>query len=524
MIKNDFRYIIKRIIIGIGICLGLSFLTGCTPVFASEIVTTKSVYNQNSKQLVDIELEIDKTSFDSFFLDDIDEFKSYCNSYSCSAVNSLVNKLNNGDFNSYLSQYDYYILNDAGDYNTNRIIFFNSNDIHFMWSNSLSNQQNLYIYFTGGVYYQSGGYTNISSLGYEFRLTNGSLSRDIRNTNIFSGTISNINKKYISSNDIKTLILGKSLTSTILDLGIQRNFDDNNILSSVSFSPTFDNFDTTNFTYQYKIGNNNWLTITSNDVTFNVNQNTSVYFRIINNSDNSVVDSRVYTITQIGFYETNPTDYKVVYTSENKSVDSSSSSPNRTIDRVTINFEYFPKISNLKYQYQYVEEGSSLSDWIDMPSDDYERGYTTLVNGSLYNRILDSDDNVLYTSTFNVNSIGKLMIDDDVSWYSSLFKKIDYGSGIGSIFFLPVRLIESIQSNFSQSCTSYNLGSLFGTDLILPCIDIKSHIGSTLYNTIDLIFMGFIILSLIKFITSLYNRIVSLNFTGNDDGEGVLFL
>ena len=100
MIKNDFRYIIKRIIIGIGICLGLSFLTGCSSVYASEIVTTKSVYNQSSNQFVDIELEIDKTSFDNLFLDDINEFKSYCNSYSCSAINSLVNKLNNGDFDS----------------------------------------------------------------------------------------------------------------------------------------------------------------------------------------------------------------------------------------------------------------------------------------------------------------------------------------------------------------------------------------------------------------------------------------
>lgn len=531
MIKNDFRYITKRILIGVGICLCLSFINSCNVKALEDTYYINKVLSENNTTTYDTDIPVSYSELNNSFTFDTSEYSDF---YSQKSGNlkcgyDLYNKLLNGDFDGVKNNYDYWFIT-ANSFNNVycRIFFFNKDNVILRYTNEAQNSRWLNLYVKNGYYYQrsNSSYNNITNTNLSTNTRY--LLYDVVNNKVTSNYSSwdsgNLAVVLFSSEDALKNVFGNPTNSTIVDLGIQRNFDDNNILSSVSFSPTFNNFDTSKFIYQYKIGNYDWLTITSNDITFNVNQNTSVYFRILNKSDNTIVDSRVYTITQIGVYENNTNEYKVVYSSENKSVDSSSSSPSRTIDRVTINFEYFPKLSNLKYQYQYVEEDSSLSDWIDMPANDYERGYTTLINGTMYNRILDENDNVLYTSTFNVNSIGKLMIDDNVSWYSSLFKKIDYGSGIGSIFFLPVRLIESIQSNFGQSCQSYNLGSLYGTDLILPCIDIKSYIGSSLYNTIDLIFMGFLVLSIIKFIISLYNRVVSLNFSGNDDGSGVLFL
>lgn len=66
-------------------------------------------------------------------------------------------------------------------------------------------------------------------------------------------------------------------------------------------------------------------------------------------------------------------------------------------------------------------------------------------------------------------------------------------SPISDLLILPVKLLTNISNGLQGTCTSFNLGSLFGTDLILPCINLESRLGSFLWGLIDSLFCIFLV-------------------------------
>lgn len=66
-------------------------------------------------------------------------------------------------------------------------------------------------------------------------------------------------------------------------------------------------------------------------------------------------------------------------------------------------------------------------------------------------------------------------------------------SPISSLLTLPLKLLNNINTGLSGTCSAFNLGSLFGTDLILPCINLEQRLGSFLWGLIDSFFCIFLI-------------------------------
>lgn len=64
-------------------------------------------------------------------------------------------------------------------------------------------------------------------------------------------------------------------------------------------------------------------------------------------------------------------------------------------------------------------------------------------------------------------------------------------SPISSLLTLPLKLLENIQTGLNGTCAPFNLGNLFGTDLILPCIDFGELLGPFLWGLIDALFYIF---------------------------------
>lgn len=87
---------------------------------------------------------------------------------------------------------------------------------------------------------------------------------------------------------------------------------------------------------------------------------------------------------------------------------------------------------------------------------------------------------------------------------------IDTDTGpISGLLTMPITLAQSIINN-SSSCTAFSLGELLGTNLSMPCIDLESILGSTLYNIIDVICCGVFIFSLRKVLVNVYVKVMSL--------------
>ena len=88
---------------------------------------------------------------------------------------------------------------------------------------------------------------------------------------------------------------------------------------------------------------------------------------------------------------------------------------------------------------------------------------------------------------------------------------------ISDLITLPLTLINAYYNGINSSCSPFNLGSLLGTNLTIPCINIENHIGSSLWNTIDILCCIFLCYEIGMLFVSSFDGITSLR----DDFEGL---
>lgn len=76
---------------------------------------------------------------------------------------------------------------------------------------------------------------------------------------------------------------------------------------------------------------------------------------------------------------------------------------------------------------------------------------------------------------------------------------------------LPITLLNKYNTSMNISCNSINLGSLLGTDLIIPCINLEQRFGSNLWSIIDKLFSFFMVFNIAMFCVSIFERLTSLH-------------
>lgn len=96
-----------------------------------------------------------------------------------------------------------------------------------------------------------------------------------------------------------------------------------------------------------------------------------------------------------------------------------------------------------------------------------------------------------------------------------LSEALPTNSVISDLLLLPVRLFQNIVNSINGSCSPFNLGSLYGSNLILPCINIESLIGSALWSVIDILFCGVFILIIRKKFVDIFHNLTDLRNGGN---------
>ena len=120
-------------------------------------------------------------------------------------------------------------------------------------------------------------------------------------------------------------------------------------------------------------------------------------------------------------------------------------------------------------------------------------------------------------ATNNVNnSINDSTTDDPSSDISTMNSKVASNNSITQLLTLPIQLYQSILNSLSGSCSSFSLGTLYNHSITLPCIDLESLLGSTLYGIIDILISGLFVLSFRKKMVDIFNHMTSLNDRGNE--------
>lgn len=116
----------------------------------------------------------------------------------------------------------------------------------------------------------------------------------------------------------------------------------------------------------------------------------------------------------------------------------------------------------------------------------------------------------------SINNLDSTLKSDDIDDdnISSAFEDfndfLDDNSTITQLITLPITLYTAILNNVNGTCSPFNLGSLFGEDLILPCINISQYLGSSLWTMIDIIISGFAVYGISKKMIKIFNNFSSL--------------
>ena len=118
----------------------------------------------------------------------------------------------------------------------------------------------------------------------------------------------------------------------------------------------------------------------------------------------------------------------------------------------------------------------------------------------------------------SINNLNDTMKDDSVDSPSSdisNFESLLPSNGvITQLIALPLTLYQKIINNINGSCSAFNLGNLYGTDIVFNCIDLSQYLGSTLWTMIDLILSGIFVLTISKKMVKVFN-----SFTFMKEGD-----
>lgn len=129
------------------------------------------------------------------------------------------------------------------------------------------------------------------------------------------------------------------------------------------------------------------------------------------------------------------------------------------------------------------------------------------ISGNLcINRIDETND--------KLDDLNNNLTNDNVSGVDSAFDSfnsfLEDNSTITQLIILPVTLYTSILNNVNGSCMPFNLGTLYGVNLSLPCVNIGSYLGATLWTMIDIIISGFAVYFISKKLVKIFNNVSSL--------------
>lgn len=123
--------------------------------------------------------------------------------------------------------------------------------------------------------------------------------------------------------------------------------------------------------------------------------------------------------------------------------------------------------------------------------------------------VQDSIDDV--NDTLNDSSV-----DSSDSTINSLKNQLPTNSVISDLMLLPVSMLSSLVNAIDGSCATFSLGSLYGTNLYMPCIDIEDYVGSAIWTFIDLVFSAMFILVIRKTFLKIFHNITNLRTGANE--------
>lgn len=84
---------------------------------------------------------------------------------------------------------------------------------------------------------------------------------------------------------------------------------------------------------------------------------------------------------------------------------------------------------------------------------------------------------------------------------------------VSSLLLIPIDFLTRVYDSATVSCSPYNIGVLYGTRLVLPCINISSLLGNDLFNIIDAMCCIYMLYNIFMLIVFFIEKWTSLDDT-----------
>lgn len=126
------------------------------------------------------------------------------------------------------------------------------------------------------------------------------------------------------------------------------------------------------------------------------------------------------------------------------------------------------------------------------------------------NTIINNQGNIQSGIDDIKSDINSDNVDDPSSSINQFNDKIAENGVITQLVGLPVTLFTKILNSVNGTCSPYNFGSLFGTDIVFPCINVANYLGSTLWNIIDVLISGLFVYSLSRKFIKVFEHMSSM--------------
>ena len=130
----------------------------------------------------------------------------------------------------------------------------------------------------------------------------------------------------------------------------------------------------------------------------------------------------------------------------------------------------------------------------------YEKGTTTIQNevAKATEQIKQTNDTIKDESDPNTSGF----LQDINQDYSN--------NPVSDLITMPITFLQTLNNNVGGSCITWNLGTLLGTNLTMPCIDLQQRLGSNLYNLIDMAICLFLAYNIGLMCVTIWNNMTSL--------------
>lgn len=154
----------------------------------------------------------------------------------------------------------------------------------------------------------------------------------------------------------------------------------------------------------------------------------------------------------------------------------------------------FKSFNSVNYKTISIQYSTGTQDAIDMQTT-IITNQTNLINDSI-------------TSLINSNNDDS--IDNPSDMIEDFEDMLPTNGTITNLIALPITLYTKILNSINGTCQSFNLGSLYGTNIIFPCIEVSTYLGSSLWGTIDLILSGSFVLVISKKMIKAFESFTSM--------------